>query len=288
MWGSLKIRILEALKAAGEAGVSRKALAEQLQLPGRKISCWYQTTGRQIPGVERTSRGLYRFDSGSYSPPLLDPTLPGSQLTQLIVRALKTAGPEGMGVHDLAARTGLTINQVFPWFGNTGKRVPGVERIARGVYRYNPGNFPNPAPDPASTLLCLIIETLNAAGSDGLRIRDLAAQTGLTIKQVNSWFGNIGKRVPGIERIGRGLYRYNPRRYPSPAPILPRTPPKQLIVETLKTAGPEGMGVHTLAARTGLTLSKIRVWYAHTGINVPGIERVFCGVFRFNPKRLPE
>ena len=212
--GGLTELILAELKAAGEAGLSCNAFAEQLQLPGHSLSNWYLHTGRRIPGVERIGRALYRFLPGSHQKP---PTLRRCRggLTELILTKLKAAGEAGLSLEILAKHLRQPSSSITSWYCTTGSRIPGVERIGSGLYRFNPGGFPNPKPAPLRTPLTqLILGELKAAGPEGLCNQALAARTGLTTSQVSSWFERNGQRVPGIERIGPGVHRFNPGSTP--------------------------------------------------------------------------
>ncbi len=212
--GGLTELILAALKAAGEAGLSCNAFAEQLQRPGLSLSNWYLHTGRRIPGVERIGPALYRFLPGSHQKP---PTLRRGRggLTELILTKLKAAGEAGLSLKILAKHLRQPTPSITSWYQTTGRRIPGVEHIGRGLYRFNPGGFPNPKPAPLRTPLTqLILGELKAAGSEGLCNQALAARTGLTTRQVSTWFERNGQRVPGIERIGPGVHRFNPGSTP--------------------------------------------------------------------------
>lgn len=54
-----------------------------------------------------------------------------------------------------------------------------------------------------------ILAELNAAGSAGVAVRDLAAKLKIKPQNVHVWFSSTGKNVPGLIRLGEGRYRLN-------------------------------------------------------------------------------
>lgn len=59
------------------------------------------------------------------------------------------------------------------------------------------------------TLKGKIIAALRKAGPEGVRVRDLAKQIKVSPQNVHVWFSSTGKSLDGIERVSKGLYRYN-------------------------------------------------------------------------------
>ena len=57
----LKVRIHEALKAAGPNGVSLQDLAAQLGVNYKQVSAWFATTGTKLPTIQKVSDTTYRF-----------------------------------------------------------------------------------------------------------------------------------------------------------------------------------------------------------------------------------
>lgn len=53
-----------------------------------------------------------------------------------------------------------------------------------------------------------IIEALKEAGSDGLKVEQVAEKCGLATTSVRTWLYNTGKKTPGIENISRGVFAY--------------------------------------------------------------------------------
>jgi len=59
------------------------------------------------------------------------------------------------------------------------------------------------------TLKGKIIAALRKVGPEGIRVRDLAKQIKVSPQNVHVWFSSTGKSVDGIEKVSKGLYRYN-------------------------------------------------------------------------------
>ena len=57
----LKVRIHEALKAAGPNGVSLQDLAAQLGVNYKHVSAWFATTGTKLPTIQKVGATTYRF-----------------------------------------------------------------------------------------------------------------------------------------------------------------------------------------------------------------------------------
>jgi hypothetical protein len=61
--GELKTQILDALRDAGEAGVTIKDLAEKLDARYKNIYIWFVTTGKRIGGISKVGPARYRLDT---------------------------------------------------------------------------------------------------------------------------------------------------------------------------------------------------------------------------------
>jgi len=55
----------------------------------------------------------------------------------------------------------------------------------------------------------LIIAELKAAGEKGTTVADMAKKLNRDGKNLHAWFHNIGKKIPNIKRIGRGILRWD-------------------------------------------------------------------------------
>lgn len=56
------------------------------------------------------------------------------KLKASILAILKTAGPEGIAVKDVAAKLNAKPQNIHVWFSSTGKNVPGLVRVSEGRY----------------------------------------------------------------------------------------------------------------------------------------------------------
>ncbi len=56
-----------------------------------------------------------------------------------VIAALKAAGPSGIMVKDIAAKTHVNGQKISTWFVTTGKRIKEVQKMGRGRFRWNEG-----------------------------------------------------------------------------------------------------------------------------------------------------
>jgi hypothetical protein len=54
-----------------------------------------------------------------------------------------------------------------------------------------------------------IIEALKAAGKEGLHVKDIASQIGISKGSVNVWFYTAAKKISNIEQTGPGKFRWS-------------------------------------------------------------------------------
>lgn len=62
-------------------------------------------------------------------------------------------------------------------------------------------------PKGRGALKASILAELKAAGSEGVSIKDLVPKLKSKSANLHAWFNVTGKRMGGIEKIGRGTYR---------------------------------------------------------------------------------
>jgi hypothetical protein len=55
-------------------------------------------------------------------------------LKEGILQALQAAGPEGIGISDIASQLGVDAKNVNVWFSTTGKKIEGLTKLAPGRY----------------------------------------------------------------------------------------------------------------------------------------------------------
>jgi hypothetical protein len=54
-----------------------------------------------------------------------------------------------------------------------------------------------------------LLKELAAAGSTGMKVKELAAKLGVKPGNVFSWFYTTGKKVKGIKKVGEAKYSYS-------------------------------------------------------------------------------
>ncbi len=279
--GALAAAKVTELKAAGEAGLRVKDLAAKLGIPRNHLSSWLSTTGKRVPEIELIAPATYRFNPGGYSP---IPRYKRRKIKPEVMSHLQAAGEGGVKLKALALTLGVTQRYLNTWFSVTGKRVPGIERIARGTFRFNPGSYQPSLPYMRrSNLKQEVISALQAAGEAGLRVKDLTSKLGCSNQtDLFSWFSITRKRVPEIERIAPGTYRFNPGLY-QPCPPSERRTIKQQVLSGLQVAGEAGIKVKALAAKLGMSNRKLGTWFSLEVVRVLEIERMGRGVYRLRP-----
>jgi hypothetical protein len=139
-----------------------------------------------------------------------------------------------------------------------------------------------------------ILRALTAAGSSGVKVKDLAATLGVKAANIHSWFQTSGKRVDAIKKIGESRYRLegsvsqseldgpspkaktkSGRRKLSTRPLSGRGELATRIVAALKEAGPEGITVRDLANKLEVKKYKnLFIWFATTGKKNPAIQKI--------------
>lgn len=150
-----------------------------------------------------------------------------------------------------------------------------------------PARLPK-GPTQRGALKDRIMAALQAAGSQGVRVKELAQALGTKPVNVHSWFHSSIKRYPAIKKIEGGHYRLEGSVTEKPsAPT--RTPAKSTkkkatrgkrgeltarIQETLKDAGSEGISVKEIAEKLGANYRNIYIWFATTGKKNSSIKKV--------------
>ena len=59
--GQLKEAILDAMRTAGERGISLRDLGDQLNMHSVKLGQWMATTGKKVPQIRNIGRGVYAW-----------------------------------------------------------------------------------------------------------------------------------------------------------------------------------------------------------------------------------
>lgn len=149
---------------------------------------------------------------------------------------------------------------------------------------------------PRGALKVQILRALTAAGSSGVKVKDLAATLGVKAANIHSWFQTSGKRVTAIKKIGEARYRLEGAltqseldgpakksrgikksggRKRSTRPLSKRGELASGIVAALKEAGSAGITVRELATKLGVKKYKnLFIWFATTGKKNKAIKKI--------------
>ncbi|CAI9086623.1 hypothetical protein A7K93_02095 [Candidatus Methylacidiphilum fumarolicum] len=69
--GHLKNSILEALRKAGNEGLTVKELSEKLGVKINNLYSWFYTTGKKTPGLIKIGKSKYRIEESTVEPEAL-------------------------------------------------------------------------------------------------------------------------------------------------------------------------------------------------------------------------
>jgi hypothetical protein len=156
--GELKSAIFSALESAGSSGVKVIDLAKSLGTKPANIYAWFHAALKRYPEIKKLSGAQYRLAgkaSDAAAPakapiaakapkrakaPKAKPTKGGGgirrgALQEKITAALKSAGPGGITIKDLSEKIGSPYRNLQVWFATTGKKTPGIKKIAKATYR---------------------------------------------------------------------------------------------------------------------------------------------------------
>ena len=157
---------------------------------------------------------------------------PRGALKDRIVAALQAAGNGGVRVKELAVALGTKPVNVHSWFHSSMKRYPAIKKIEGGHYRLE-GSFDNkpgkrgraagkagPKATAKTTrtrgkgkqskrgeLSARIMSELEAAGSSGITVREIADKLGANYKNIYIWFATTGKKNSSVKKIGPAQYK---------------------------------------------------------------------------------
>ena len=149
-----------------------------------------------------------------------------------------------------------------------------------------------------------ILEMLNASGSAGASVKELAGRIGIKSANIHSWFAANIKKIAGLKKVGAA--RYAPAAAPKPAKKIKavkkakaakaakapkpakatkvvkkskvvkaeRGQMKAQILDELKNAGAAGITIKDLAAKLNANYKNVYVWFVTTGKKVAAIKKV--------------
>lgn len=141
-------------------------------------------------------------------------------LGEKILGALTLAGQAGMRVRDLAAQIGIKAPNIHSWLQSTAKKHPGIRKVAAGLYRLSPDTAPVAAAPKANSkggrkakgvkrgaLSAGIMAALEAAGAEGMSVKELAEKADSQYKNVSIWFATTGKKNGKVRKVGPARYK---------------------------------------------------------------------------------
>lgn len=113
------IQALEAEKARIEKELDR--IDRLIALAGSGVPQGARKVGKPKAGKIRRGKGGH------------------GKLKEAIVTELRAAGPKGISMKEIAARTGVPYSHLGPWLATTGKHINEIVRLDRGVYTWQNG-----------------------------------------------------------------------------------------------------------------------------------------------------
>jgi hypothetical protein len=167
--GELKSQIFSALEKAGSTGVKVMDLAKSLGSKPANIYAWFHAAVKRYPSIKKVGNAQYRLHGSAPAakPAAAEktqkpkgakrgrpaksaaksqaktPAKSGGKrgggrrgaLREKILAAMKQAGSSGVRIKDLANTLGVPNRNLQVWFATTGKKTPGVKKIAPGTFR---------------------------------------------------------------------------------------------------------------------------------------------------------
>jgi hypothetical protein len=137
-----------------------------------------------------------------------------------------------------------------------------------------------------------IMAALHAAGSPGVKVKELAVALGTKPVNIHSWFHSALKRKAPIKKITGGHYRLDSKGAAAATPAAkpakaaapaakgkPRRGAKRgqltaKILAALKVAGSGGITVADLSDKLGAKYKNIYIWFATTGKKNPNVKKL--------------
>jgi len=142
--GAMKAAIIELLQGAGASGLTVKELAAKLKAKPGNVHVWFSSTGKTIKEIKKLAPGKYGW-AGAAAPVATpaaaakteEPKAKKAGATKAaIIELIKGAGKPGITVKEVAGKLGVKPQGVYVWFGNTGKRVKEIKKIAPATYAW--------------------------------------------------------------------------------------------------------------------------------------------------------
>lgn len=200
--------------------------------------------------------------------------------------------------------------------GTTGSPAASSAPLSAGESAAPRGRKPR-GPLKRGALKEYIASALEAAGSAGVRVTELAQEFGVKPVNIHSWFHSSLGRFPQIKKIKGGHYRLDgkldlaagarkrgrPRKTDASPVVAPARPVgrpaknapatssssgtgtrrgalAEQVLGELKKAGSRGVSVRDLANKIGANYRNIYIWFATTGKKNGKIKKVAPAVYR--------
>jgi len=163
--GELKGQILEILNAAGKTGASVIELADRIGTKPANIHSWFSMNIKKIAGLKKIGEARYALNGAAAVPEkpakkskatkapknakgakaskaLPVATKKGKavkagrgQLKARILSTLKSAGPEGVSIKEMAKKLNANYRNLYVWFVTTGKKIGGIKKVGPAQYK---------------------------------------------------------------------------------------------------------------------------------------------------------
>ena len=147
--GTLKVRVLGALAAAGNAGMRVRDLAVTIGSKPAALHSWFQFARKSVPAVRKVGKGRYRLvgplakagaaiasKGGTRAPKTsgFSKLNKRGELAAAILDALKAAGSKGVTVSEMSRRFDVKPRNLFVWFSTTAKKFKAIKKAGPGLY----------------------------------------------------------------------------------------------------------------------------------------------------------
>lgn len=170
--GQLKDQIVNALHAAGNAGVRVTELAKALGIKPVNIHSWFHSALNRYPQIKKLVGGHYRLEG----------KLEGASESE--PAAKKGRGPRVSA----ATKTAKPASQPARSAGR-GRSSGEKSHSKRGE------------------LSAKVLSELQGAGAKGITVKDLSEKIGAPYKNIYIWFATTGKKNPKVKKVGPAQYR---------------------------------------------------------------------------------
>jgi len=154
--GALKAAISALLQGAGASGLTVKEIAATLKAKPGNVHVWFSSTGKTIKEIKKLAPGTYGWaGTAAKAPATKAPKARKPRAIkaaavkaekpkagkygaakEAIIALLKASGKAGITVKEVARKLGVKPQRVYVWFGNTGKKVKEIKKVAPATYAW--------------------------------------------------------------------------------------------------------------------------------------------------------